>query len=92
MMKNGDGMKSIEWGAFKALAVAGLVKDVKIIASPDGFSLESARHGVLFTKRGERRYWANLNNLLRALHESGIDRFTLEGLQSWQSGAGKTEE
>ncbi|MBM2886506.1 hypothetical protein JFK97_19125 [Chromobacterium phragmitis] len=85
-------MKSIEWGAFKALAQAGLVKDLKIIASPAGFSLESARHGVLFTKRGERRYWASLNNLLRALHESGIDRFALEGLQSWQASKGKTED
>lgn len=71
------------------LARGGLVKDLRIIASRDGFSLESTRHGVLFTKRGERRYWASLNNLLRALHESGIDRFTLEGLQSWQSGKGK---
>lgn len=82
-------MESIQWREFVILARGGLVKDLRIIASPNGFSLESARHGVLFTKRGERRYWASLNNLLRALHESGIDRFTLEGLQSWQSGKGK---
>lgn len=85
-------MNSIQWKEFVILAQGGLVRDLRIIASRDGFSLESARHGVLFTKRGERRYWANLNNLLRALHESGIDRFTLEGLQSWQSNREKTSE
>lgn len=77
-------MKNVDWGQFVALVEAGAVRDVRLIGTDAGFLVEINGDTMLYTARKAPRSWARIENLMKALHGIGINRFTVDDLQSWK--------